>query len=102
LNSAGVVLPLISRIICDLKICSLLCLELLNCLKANTPLAIKLSISFLSEAWKERPGLLIIPSCRSFSNSFKSPFSLADKNDLSAVKYCLFLELFGRLQSCFI
>jgi hypothetical protein len=50
LNSVGVALPLISRTIYDLKICSSLYLKLLNYLKANTPFANKLSISFLLEA----------------------------------------------------
>jgi hypothetical protein len=102
LNSIGVALLLISYIICDLKICSLLCLKLLNYLKANTLFVIKLLISFLLKAWKERPGLLIILFCYSFSNSFKSSFFLANKNDLSAVKYCLFLEPFKRSRPCFI
>ena len=62
LNRASVALPLILLTILDLKIQTLLNLIKLYFLNLKTPLIIKPSISYLLNAWKGAPRVIIQPS----------------------------------------
>ena len=59
LNRASVVLPLILLTIFDLKMQTLLNLIELYFLNLKTPLIIRLSISYLLDAWKGAFGVII-------------------------------------------
>ena len=62
LNKTSVALPLISLTILDLKIRTPLNLVRLYFLNLKTPLTIKLSISYLLDAWKGALRVIIQPS----------------------------------------
>jgi len=62
LNGVLVALPLILLTILNLKIRTLLNLVGLYFLNLKTPLIIRLSISYLLDAWKGASGVIIRPS----------------------------------------
>ena len=77
LNRASVALPLILLTILDLKMRTLLNLVGLYFSNLKTSLAIRLLISYLSDAWKGAFKVIIRPSFQNYFASLKSAFSLA-------------------------
>ena len=104
-------MPLISLTIFDLKMRTLLNLVKLYFLNLKTPLIIRLSISYLLDAWKRAPRVIIRPSFWSCFASLKLAFSLAIikainnstlplmaaiNYSLKSTKYWQFYNPFGR------
>ena len=78
-------LSLILLTILDLKMRTLLYLIGLYALNLKTPLVIRPSISYLSNAWNRAPGVIIRPLLRSCKASWKSAFSLAVINTINSL-----------------